>query len=83
MGSEIEKIEGNRYGRENCFKITFLSGKSKIFATYKKRERESWLNEFKRITEEFQTKMKQLDTINKKIIDNSDKSLLPMNKVDN
>ena len=83
IGSEIEKIEGNRYGRENCFKITFLSGKSKIFATYKKRERESWLNEFKRITEEFQTKMKQLDTINKKIIDNSDKSLLPMNKVDN
>jgi len=83
IGSQIEKVEGNRYGRENCFKITFLSGKSKIFATYKKRERDSWLNEFKRITEEFQSKMKQIDTINKKIIDNSDKSLLPMNKVDN
>ena len=83
IGSQIEKIEGNRYGRENCFKITFLSGKSKIFSTYKKRERESWLNEFNRIAEEYQSKMKQLDTINKKLIDNSDKSLLPNSKIDN
>ena len=80
IGSNIEKIEGNKYGRENCFKITFLSGKSKIFATRKKRERDSWLKEFDRIIKEFQNKMKQLDTINKKFIEYSDKSLLPYNK---
>ena len=80
IGSNIEKIEGTKYGRENCFKITFLSGKSKIFATRKKRERDSWLKEFDRIAKEFQTKMKQLDTMNKKFIENSDKSLLPPGK---
>ena len=77
IGSTIEKIEGTKYGRENCFKITFLSGKNKIFATRKRRERDSWLKEFDRIIKEFQTKMKQLDTMNKKFIEYSDKSLLP------
>ena len=80
IGSHIEKIEGNKYGRENCFKITFLSGKTKIFATRKKRERDSWLKEFERIIKEFQDKMKQLDTMNKKFIEYSDKSLLPLPK---
>ena len=77
IGSNIEPIEGTKYGRENCFKITFSTGKSKIFATRKRRERESWIKEFDRIIKEFQTKMKQLDTINKKFIESSDKSLLP------
>ena len=80
IGSNIDTIEGTKYGRENCFKITFLSGKTKIFATRKRRERDSWLKEFDRIIKEFQNKMKQLDTINKKFIEYSDKSLLPQNK---
>ena len=77
IGSIIEKIEGTKYGRENCFRIKFLSGKKKVFATRKRRELDSWLKEFDRIIKEFQTKMKQLDTMNKKFIENSDKSLLP------
>ena len=43
IGSNIEPIEGTKYGRENCFKITFSTGKNKIFATRKRRERESWI----------------------------------------
>ena len=70
IGSTIEKLEGTKYGRENCFQVTLLSGKVKVFATRKRREMESWLKEFEKVNKEFQTKMKQLDTINKKLIDN-------------
>ena len=70
IGSKIEKLEGTRYGRENCFKITLLSGKVKVFSTRKKREMESWLNEFAKVNNEFKQKMNQIDTISKKIIDN-------------
>ena len=83
IGSNIEPIEGTKYGRENCFKITFSTGKNKIFATRKRRERESWIKEFERIIKEFQNKMKQLDTMNKKFIDFSDKSILPQAKDEN
>jgi len=69
IGSKVEKIEGTKYNRENCFQVTLLSDKVKIFATRKKRERDSWLKEFDKINKEFQSKMKQLDTINKKIIE--------------
>ena len=51
-------------------RFTLLSGKVKVFATRKKRERDSWLKEFDKINKEFQNKMKQLDTINKKLIGN-------------
>ena len=70
IGSKIEKLEGTRYGRENCFKVTLLSGKVKVFSTRKKREMESWLNEFAKVNNEFKQKMNQIDTISKKIIDN-------------
>ena len=70
IGSVVEKIEGTKYNRENCFKVTLLSGKVKIFSTRKKRERDSWLEEFKKIITEFNNKMRQLDTQNKKLIDN-------------
>ena len=73
IGSIVEKIEGTKYNRENCFQLTLLSGKVKVFATRKKREMDSWLKEFDKINKEFQTKMKQLDTINKKLIDNMSK----------
>ena len=70
IGSTIQKLEGTKYGRENCFQVTLLSGKVKVFSTRKRREMESWLKEFEKINKEFQNKMKQLDTINKKLIDN-------------
>ena len=70
IGSVVEKIEGTKYNRENCFKVTLLSGKVKIFSTRKKRERDSWLEEFEKIITEFNNKMRQLDTQNKKLIDN-------------
>ena len=74
IGSTVEKLEGTKYGRENCFQLTLLSGKVKVFATRKKREMDSWLKEFDKINKEFQSKMKQLDTINKKFIDNLSKT---------
>ena len=75
IGSTVKKIEGTKYNnRENCFQLTLLTGKVKIFATRKKREMDSWLKEFDKINKEFQTKMKQLDTINKKFIDNIEKN---------
>ena len=74
IGSTVEKLEGTKYGRENCFQLTLLSGKVKIFATRKKREMDSWLKEFDKINKEFQSKMKQLDTINKKFMDNLSKN---------
>ena len=70
IGSTVVKLEGTKYNRENCFQVTLLSGKVKVFATRKKRERDSWLKEFDKINKEFQNKMKQLDTINKKLIGN-------------
>ena len=74
IGSTVEKLEGTKYGMENCFQLTLLSGKVKVFATRKKREMDSWLKEFDKINKEFQSKMKQLDTINKKFIDNLSKT---------
>ena len=65
IGSTIKKIEGNKYGRENCFEITLLSGAVKVFSAHKKRECDSWLQEFERIQKEFQDKMKKLDTVSK------------------
>ena len=67
VGSTIKKIEGNKYGRENCFEITLLSGAVKVFSAHKKRERDSWLQEFERIQKEFQDKMKKLDTVSKMV----------------
>jgi hypothetical protein len=80
IGSNIEVCEGNRYGRENCFKITLFSGKTKIFAARKKREKDSWINEFNKIKEEYKEKMKELDTSNKNYNDNVEKNLLPPEK---
>ena len=31
IGSTIQKLEGTKYGRENCFQVTILSGKVKVF----------------------------------------------------
>ena len=76
IGSTIEKIDGTRYSRENCFKITFFSGDYRVFATRKKRERDSWLNEFKKIKDEYEAKMKELDTKHKDYTDIMDKSIL-------
>lgn len=66
--SDVKKIEGTKYNRENCFQVTLVSGKVKIFATRKKRERDSWLKEFKRINTEFDKKMSELDTKKKELI---------------
>ena len=74
IGSTVQNLEGTKYNRENVFQITLLSGKIKIFATRKRRERESWLKEFNKINKEYQVKMKQLDTINKKFMDNLGKN---------
>jgi hypothetical protein len=66
--SEVQKLEGTKYNRENCFQVTLWSGKIKVFATRKKRERDSWLKEFKRINTEFDKKMSELDTKKKELI---------------
>jgi hypothetical protein len=63
--SDVQKLEGTKYNRENCFQVTLWSGKVKIFATRKKRERDSWLKEFEKINSEFRQKMSDLDTKNK------------------
>ena len=60
--SEVQKLEGTKYNRENCFQVTLWSGKIKVFATRKKRERDSWLKEFEKINTEFRQKMSDLDT---------------------
>ena len=66
--SDVKIIEGTKYNRENCFQVTLVSGKVKIFATRKKRERDSWLKEFARINSEFDKKMSELDTRKKQLI---------------
>ena len=65
--SDVKIIEGTKYNRENCFQVTLVSGKVKIFATRKKRERDSWLKEFARINSEFDKKMSELDTRKKQL----------------
>jgi hypothetical protein len=63
--SKVEPIEGTKYNRENCFQVTLISGKVKIFAARKKRERASWLKELEKMSDEYGKKMRNLDT-NKK-----------------
>ena len=63
--SKVEQIEGTKYNRENCFQVTLISGKVKIFAARKKRERASWLKELEKMSDEYGKKMRNLDT-NKK-----------------
>ena len=65
--SKYKKLEGTKYHRENCFQVTLVSGKIKIFATRKNRERDSWLEEFEKINSVFEGKMRELDTKNKEV----------------
>ena len=71
IGSNIKKVEGEKYNRPNCFEIEMLTGEVKVFAAYKEGERNSWLEEFEKLQKDFQSKMKKLDTVNKlQFIDN-------------
>ena len=65
IGSHIEKVLPEKYKRANCFEIITLSGEVKVFAAYKEREMNSWLEEFKKVKDDFKKKMKKLDTTNK------------------
>ena len=75
IGSKIKKIDGDKYGRPNCFELQVLSGDVKVFAAYKSRERDSWLEEFAKLQKEFQNKMKKLDTVNKMEFINNNNAL--------
>jgi hypothetical protein len=65
INSKIEKVPFEKYKRENCFEITTISGETKVFAAYKERELKSWLDEFKRVQNDFKNQMTQLDTTQK------------------
>ena len=71
IGSKINRIFGNKYKRPNCFEILTPNGNIKVFAAYKERELNSWLEEFEKVREDFRKKMTKLDTVNKvEFIDN-------------
>ena len=73
IGSKINKALGNKYKRPNCFEILTPNGETKVFAAYKERELNSWLEEFEKVKKDFRNKMKKLDTVNKlEFIDNND-----------
>ena len=72
IGSKINKALGNKYKRPNCFEILTPNGETKVFAAYKERELNSWLEEFEKVKKDFRNKMKKLDTVNKlEFIDNN------------
>ena len=72
IGSQISKASFEKYKKANCFEIKTLAGEVKVFAAYKEREMNSWLEEFNRVKEDFKKKMKKLDTANKiEFIDNN------------
>ena len=72
IGSKINKALGNKYKRPNCFEILTPNGETKVFAAYKEREINSWLEEFEKVKKDFRNKMKKLDTVNKlEFIDNN------------
>ena len=65
INSKIEKDLSRKYKRDNVFEITTIAGEVKVFAAYKEREMNAWLEEFRKVQENFKNKMKQLDTTNK------------------
>jgi len=72
IGSKINKALGNKYKRPNCFEILTPNGETKVFAAYKERELNSWLEEFEKVKKDFRNKMKKLDPVNKlEFIDNN------------
>ena len=72
IGSKINKALGTKYKRPNCFEILTPNGETKVFAAYKERELNSWLEEFEKVKKDFRNKMKKLDTVNKiEFIDNN------------
>ena len=75
IGSHVNKVLGDKYGRPYCFELQVLSGEVKVFAAYKSRERDSWLEEFAKLQNEFQNKMKKLDTVNKREFINNNNAL--------
>ena len=72
INSQISKVSFEKYKKANCFEIITLAGEIKVFAAYKEREMNSWIEEFKKVKEDFKIKMKKLDTTNKvEFIDNN------------
>ena len=65
IGSTINKPPYEKYKKANVFEIVTLSGEVKVFAAYKEREMNSWIEEFEKVKADFSKKMKQLDTANK------------------
>ena len=71
IGSTITRPLSTKYKRPNCFEILTPSGSLKVFSAYKERELDSWLEEFEKVRQDFRSKMKKLDTVNKiEFIDN-------------
>ncbi len=83
INSKIERLPFERYKRENCFAITTLSGEVKVFAAYKERELKVWLDEFKKVQEDFRKKMTQLDTAHKMALFDNKKNLSNVNEEEN
>jgi hypothetical protein len=72
ISSQIKQVNYEKYKRTNCFEIITLAGETKVFSAAKEREMLSWLEEFKKVKEDFKRKMKKLDTTNKiEFIDNN------------
>ena len=65
IGSKITKASYEKYKKANVFEIKTLAGETKVFAAYKEREMNSWIEEFEKVKEDFKKKMKKLDTTNK------------------
>ena len=65
ISSQTRSVPFERYKRPNCFEIITLAGETKVFSAAKEREMQPWLDEFKKVKEDFKKKMKKLDTANK------------------
>ena len=65
IGSEIRKVEKERFGNNNCFEIVLPSGETKVFSSKRAKERRSWLIHFSKMQTDYEEKMKKIGAIKK------------------
>ena len=83
IGSKISKASYEKYKKSNVFEIKTPAGETKVFAAYKEREMNSWIEEFEKVKEDFKKKMKKLDTTNKIEFINNNNTLCNVKEEEN
>ena len=62
VGSEIGKVEDNKYGKEFCFEIKTLNKEHLVFAAKGEEDLNDWINELTKMKTQYENKLNDMET---------------------